>query len=36
MGILSKDQIRQMIKHYGIKDAKDIHEALKDMFSETI
>ena len=25
-----------MIKHYGIKDAKDIHEVLKDMFSETI
>ena len=36
MGLLKKEQIHEMIKHYGIKDAKDIEFALKDMFKEVI
>lgn len=36
MGLLKKEQIHEMIKHYGIKEAKDIEFALKDMFKEVI
>ena len=36
MGLLKKEQIHEMINHYGIKDAKDIEFALKDMFKEVI
>ena len=36
MSILSKEQIRAMIEHYGIKTPEDISSALKDMFGETL
>lgn len=36
MGILSKEQIREMIEHYEIETPEDISSALKDMFSETL
>ena len=36
MSLLKKEQIHEMIKHYGIKEAKDIEYALKDMFKEVI
>lgn len=32
MSILSKEQIREMIEHYGIETPEDISAALKDMF----
>jgi transposase-like protein len=36
MGIFSKEQLQSFIKEYDIKNANDIHSALKDLFSETI
>jgi len=36
MSILTKEQIRELIKEYNVKDAKDIHNMLKDLFGETI
>lgn len=36
MSMLSKDQIKQMIQHYDIKNTDDITDAFKDMFGETI
>lgn len=36
MSILTKEQIRELIKEYNVKDAKDIHNMLKDVFGETI
>jgi len=36
MAILSREQIRQLIKERDIKTVEDIHETLKDLFGETI
>jgi len=36
MGILNKEQVRDVIKLYGLKDAKGAHEAVKDMFRDVI
>ena len=36
MGILSKDQIKQIIQHYDLKKGEEVHGALKDMFKEVI
>ena len=36
MGIFSKEQLQSFIREYDIKNANDIHSALKDLFSETI
>ncbi|WP_167739771.1 hypothetical protein [Carnobacterium maltaromaticum] len=36
MGMLSKDQLKEMIQYYDIKTTDDIKDAFKDMFGETI
>ncbi len=36
MGILKKDQIHAFLKHYNVKEAKDIENGLRDMFKEVI
>lgn len=36
MSILSKEQIKAMIEHYGIETPEDISSALKDMFGEAL
>jgi putative transposase len=36
MSIIPKDQLRAIIKEYGLKDAKDIQEMLKNLFGDTI
>lgn len=36
MGMLSKEQIKAMIEHYGIETPEDISSALKDMFGEAL
>ena len=34
MGMLSKDQLKEMIQYYDIKTTDDIKDAFKDRFSE--
>jgi putative transposase len=36
MGILTKEQIRQLIKEKNMKTAQDVQETLKEMFAETL
>lgn len=36
MGLLSKEQIRELIKERDIKTAQDINDALKDMFADVL
>ena len=36
MGILTKQQIRQLIKENNLKDVKDVQQVLKDMFADTL
>lgn len=36
MGIFTKEQLQSLIKEYDIKNANDIHNALKDLFADTI
>lgn len=36
MGIFSKQQIKEFLTHYNVKEAKDIEHGLKDMFKELI
>ena len=36
MGMLSKDQLKEMIQYYDIKTTDDIKDPFKDMFGETI
>jgi len=36
MGKLTREQLRSVIEHYGIKTTEDIDNALKDMFSDVI
>ncbi len=36
MGIFSKEQLQSFIEAYDIKNANDIHSALKDLFADTI
>lgn len=34
MGMLSKNQLKEMIQYYGIKTTNDIKNIFKDMFGE--
>ncbi len=34
--LLSKEQLREIIKEYGLKSARDVHNALKDLFKEVL
>ena len=36
MSIIPKDQLRALIKEYGLKDPKDIQEMLKKLFGDTL
>ena len=36
MGMFSKEQLQSLNKAYGIKNATDIHDELKDLFADTI
>jgi len=36
MSIIPKDQLRSLIKEYGLKNPKNIQEMLKNLFGDTI
>ena len=36
MSVLNKDQIKDIIKHYGVKNTQDVHNAVKDLMKDVI
>ena len=36
MSVLNKDQIKDIIKHYGVKNTEDVHNAVKDLMKDVI
>lgn len=36
MSLMSKEQIRQMIKKKNLKSAEDVQDTLKEMFADTL
>ncbi|RNB45790.1 (2Fe-2S)-binding protein, partial [Brevibacillus agri] len=36
MGLIPKDQLRQLIKEHNLQTMEDVQKALKDIFAETL